>query len=166
MIVIDVTGAYLGKADGINQLPLDGMPTVVTEVDGQPGITVACRGTARQTLRFSAIKAGDGRKVEADDQVVLHFSLWTWPQSRAETSARCGSTWDADRAQTLTVTSYDDGGGMPDGLVDALVGQRVGSQILVVIPPGDEGFPADQMPSGITEDSTAIFVVDILGIQK
>jgi peptidylprolyl isomerase len=165
VIVIDVTGAYLGKADGFNQLPLDGMPTVATEVGGQPGITVPAEEPPAE-LRFSAIKAGDGRKLEVDDQAVLHFSLWTWPAEPGGDISPVGSTWDADRAQTLTVSSYDDGGGMPDGLVNALVGQRVGSQILVVIPPGDQGFPADQMPSGITEDSTAIFVVDILGIQK
>ena len=46
MVVIDVTAAYLGKADGFNQLPKDGMPTVVTAVDGTPGITVPAAGSA------------------------------------------------------------------------------------------------------------------------
>ncbi len=165
VIVIDVTGAYLGKADGFNQLPLDGMPTVATAVDGEPGITVPAENPPTE-LRFSVIKGGDGHKIEADDEAVLHFSLWTWPSSPGGDIGSVGSTWDAHRAQTLTVSSYDDGGGMPEGLVNALLGQRVGSQVLVVIPPGDAGFPADQLPSGISEDSTAIFVVDILGIQK
>ncbi len=165
VIIIDVTGAYLGKADGFNQLPVDGMPTVVTAVDGQPGITVPAENPPK-TTRHSTIKAGDGHKIAADDKAVLHFSLWTWPSSVGADIGTVGSTWEADRAQTLTVSNYADGGGMPQGLVDALIGQRVGSQVLVVIPPGDDGFPADQLPSGITADSTAIFVVDILGIQK
>jgi peptidylprolyl isomerase len=165
VIVIDVTGAFLGKADGFNQLPLDGMPTVVTEVDGKPGITVPAEDPPK-VLRHSAIKAGDGPKLKDGDQAVLHFGLWTWPTIAGDEPASVGSTWNAHRAQTLTLSSFDDGGGMPQGLVDALLGQRVGSQILVVIPPGDDGFPADQLPNGLSEDSTSIFVVDILGIQK
>ena len=42
VVVVDRrrSDGYLGKADGFNQLPVDGMPTVVTAVDGTPGITV------------------------------------------------------------------------------------------------------------------------------
>jgi hypothetical protein len=38
--------------------------------------------------------------------------------------------------------------------------------VIVVIPPGDDSFSPDNLPGGVTADSTVIFVVDILGIQK
>ncbi|MFW8745742.1 hypothetical protein, partial [Mesorhizobium japonicum] len=40
VVVADVTAVYLGKANGVNQLPQDGMPNVITAVDGQPGIVL------------------------------------------------------------------------------------------------------------------------------
>ena len=40
---------------------------------------------------------------------------------------------------------------------------RVGSQVLVVIPPKD-GFAAGSAPSGVAPDSTVIMVIDVLGI--
>lgn len=47
------------------------------------------------------------------------------------------------------------------GFKKALEGQKVGSQVLAVIPPA-EGYGA-QAQSGIPANSTLVFVIDILG---
>jgi peptidylprolyl isomerase len=94
----------------------------------------------------------------------VHYSLWTWPAVPGEEPTAVGSTWDAHQAVTLGLTDLNDGGGVPTALLDALVGQKVGSQVLAIITPGDDGFPAGQGPAG--DDATYIFVVDLLGIQK
>ena len=45
------------------------------------------------------------------------------------------------------------------------MGAKVGSQVIVVIPPGEEwGYPAGSGP--IDDDDSMIFVIDILGIAK
>jgi peptidylprolyl isomerase len=163
VMVIDVLRAYLGKADGFNQLPLDGMPTVVTAVDGTPGVSVLLQEPPT-SARSSVIKGGDGATLRADDKAVVNYSLWSWPTSAAGDPALIGTTWSNHRAVTLALTSIDDGGGVPTGLLDALVGQKIGSQVLAVLPPGDDSFPAGQGPAG--DDTTYIFVVDLLGIQK
>jgi hypothetical protein len=167
VLVIDVTAAFIGKADGFNQLPKDGMPTVVTAVDGTPGISILLQDPPEDT-QIGLIKAGDGAKAKKDDAVVVHYSFWTWPTTEGgePVAVSGGSTWEKHIAQNLPLTSIADGGGVPQGLYDAILGQRVGSQVLVVIPPGDDNFSADNMPGGVTADSTVIFVVDILGIQK
>jgi peptidylprolyl isomerase len=162
VVVVDLIDSYLGKADGFNQLPQDGMPTVVTAVDGTPGVSVLLQ-TAPKTTRSSVIKGGDGATLRTDDKAVLHYSLWTWPSSAGTQPAQVGTTWSSHRAVTLGLTDLADGGGVPTGMLHALVGQKVGSQILIVLPPGDDGFPAGKAPAG--DDSTYIFVVDILGIQ-
>jgi peptidylprolyl isomerase len=46
----------------------------------------------------------------------------------------------------------------------ALVGAKVGSQVLVVIPP-KEGFPSGSAPTGVDAKSTLIMVIDVLGIK-
>lgn len=159
--VIDVRGAYLGKADGFNQLPLDGMPTVVTAVDGTPGVSVLLQEPPTET-RHSTIKGGGGAVLREDDRAVVHYSLWSWPTDGGDPEL-IGSTWTRDQAVTLELTSIDAGGGVPDGLLDALVGAKVGSQVLAVLVPGDGSFPEGQGPS--TDDTTYIFVVDVLGIE-
>ena len=47
---------------------------------------------------------------------------------------------------------------------DGLIGQTVGSQVIVVIPP-ELGYPEGQSPATIPAGSTMVFVVDILGIE-
>ena len=52
--------------------------------------------------------------------------------------------------------------GVIAGFRNALVGQQVGSQVLVVIPPAD-GYGAQGQPSaGIGGTDTLVFVIDIL----
>lgn len=160
VVVIDVTGAYLGKADGFNQLPQDGMPVVVTAVDGTPAIAVNLL-TKPTTTRIETVKGGDGAKVGDDDDIVIHLRMWTWPDEGDEpTESPDYNTWTDHQAYT---TALDDTQ-LPPGVLRALDGARVGSQLLVVIPPGDDAYATT--PEGMSADATTIWVVDILGIQK
>ena len=54
--------------------------------------------------------------------------------------------------------------GVVPGLAEGLIGQTVGSQVIVVIPP-ELGYPAGQAPASVPEGSTMVFVVDILGLE-
>ncbi|MFT4029804.1 MAG: hypothetical protein QM675_08005 [Protaetiibacter sp.] len=154
VIVIDVIAVYLGKADGVNQLPLDGMPTVVTAPDGTPGITVL-DGEPPAETRVATIKAGGGARVADGDDVVLHTARWSWTADGLTTGT---STWDtvpylqslADDASDGTSST---GETLPDAVRTALVGARVGSQLLVVVPVAD------------TDGTADVLVIDVLGIQ-
>ena len=162
VFVIDVLAAYLGKADGMNLLPQDGMPTVVTEVDGTPAVAL---GLVEQpeTTRAETVKSGSGAAVRAGDRVVAHLRAWTWPAGGG-TPTEFASTWNgAYEAYTMSLEDRDDNP-VPPGVRRAVDGATVGSQLLVVIPPGEDGYT--QPPQGVAEDATMIWVVDILGIQK
>jgi hypothetical protein len=163
VIVIDVMASYLGKADGVNQLPLDGMPAVVTAPDGQPGITVP-GNDAPTELRVATIKAGGGAVVADGDSVVLHFSEWTWP-APGDDPTEVDSSWAG--APKLVEVPGDLAGVAsvpPPGALEQLIGAKVGSQVLIVIP-ASEAYPSGP-PANIDPASTLILVVDILGIQK
>jgi hypothetical protein len=75
--VIDIVEVFLGKANGVNQLPLDGMPTVVTAVDGTPGLALGYQAEVVEP-RTATIKAGSGAVVADDATVVFHARSFTW----------------------------------------------------------------------------------------
>lgn len=145
--VLDVDEVFLGKANGVNQLPLDGMPTVVTAVDGTPGLALGYQADVTEP-RVATIKAGSGATVEEGETVVFHARSFTWSSASATEASLGGiDSWTTGNPYPIapTVDSMGD-----ETLVDAIVGAKVGSQVLVVLP--DE-----------TGGATA-YVFDILGI--
>ncbi|HWM34023.1 MAG TPA: hypothetical protein VNR36_07270 [Pseudolysinimonas sp.] len=161
--VIDVLASYADRATGFNQLPQDGLPVVVTAPDGTPAIAL---GTVERptTTRIETVKGGSGATVREDSRVVAHLRLWGWPGDTGGEPAELASTWGKSQ-QAVTLTLEDSAKNIiPPGIVRALTGAKVGSQLLVVIPPGDDGYQTP--PQGVGADTTMIWVVDILGIQK
>lgn len=168
VVVVDVVDHFLGKANGINVLPQDGMPAVITAVDGQPGIVIQEIGKPKD-LRISTIKAGAGATVEKGATVHVKYSGWSWPTTSSDkpviwpgsSSGGDGqASWTNDQAVDLTVDSKS----LPVGLYKALVGAKVGSQVLVVMPP-KAGFGAGSSSLGVDANATLIMVVDVLGIK-
>ncbi len=163
VVVVDVKDHFMGKADGANQLPLDGMPSVITAVSGQPGIVIQEISVPTE-LRIETVKAGSGAVVKKNAVVHVKYTGWTWPTVSGEKPTTWDEqTWDNDEAVDLKVSSTDSGGTLPPGLYQALVGAKVGSQVLAVIPPKD-GFASGSAPTGVDANSTLIIVIDVLGI--
>ncbi len=164
VVVVSVVDRFPGKSDGANQLPQDGLPSVITAVDGQPGIVLQEQQVPTQ-LRIETVKAGSGATIKKGQTVHLKYTGWTWPTSSADKPATWDQqTWTADQAVDLKITSTADGGLLPPGMVSALIGAKVGSQVLVVIPP-KQGFPSGAAPTGVDPTSTLIMVIDVLGIK-
>ncbi|WP_164743550.1 FKBP-type peptidyl-prolyl cis-trans isomerase [Microbacterium sulfonylureivorans] len=138
--VIDVRNVYLGAADGADQFNSGtGLPTVVRDPDGRPGLIIP-DGAAPTDVVVQTIKKGDGPVVEGDVPVRVHMLGVSWDDKE-----QVKTTWDT-RAESLPL----DGDPV---LSEALVGQTVGSQVMVVV-------PADQTGT----DQATVFVFDILGL--
>lgn len=158
-IVVDVQSVYLGKANGADQILTAGFPSIVLAPDGRPGFTFA-NPKPPTALMIETLKAGDGAKVKKDDKVVLHYTGVLW-----DTKKVFDSTWERNTPAVLMATSLDDSAsGLVPGFAKALIGQRVGSQVIAVIPP-KFGYPAGKAPASVPEGSTMVFVFDILGIE-
>lgn len=151
VFVIDVLDTYLGKANGWDQLPQAGMPSIVLAPDGTPGI-ITPNEDAPSDFRVAVLKAGSGATIEEDDQIVVQYTGMVWGNDNP-----FDSTWDAHQPAVFTVNEES----LVPGFVRAIVGQKVGSQVLAVIPP-DLGYPDGNDQAGIPSGSTLIFVVDIL----
>jgi peptidylprolyl isomerase len=143
--VMDVQDVYLSKADGADQYVWEsGFPTVVTDENGVPGLTIPKSDPPRD-LKYVALKKGDGAKVTKDSTIYVQALIADW-KTREVTQ----STWTSEGgAQPLPVAQ------LQAGIQDALVGQTVGSQVLLILPPAE----------GAQSDSTTVWVIDILGIQ-
>lgn len=149
--VIDVRKVYLPRADGEDQfVEGHGMPTVVRAENGQPGIIVP-DATPPDEVAIEVLKKGDGEAVTGDAPVRVHYTGVTWDERTV-----FDSSWENGAPVSLTLD------GVVPGFAEALEGQEVGSQILVVIPPED-GY-GDQAQGNIPAGSTLVFVIDILGI--
>ncbi|GAA2084289.1 FKBP-type peptidyl-prolyl cis-trans isomerase [Pseudolysinimonas kribbensis] len=161
--VIDVVHVYPGKADGANQLPQDGMPSVITAVDGQPGIVLQELDKPKNA-RSEVVKAGGGAVLKKGQKAVLHYTAWTWPDANGDKPAVIDSldTWSAGIARDVVLSKGN--GVLPAQAIDAIVGQKAGSQLLVVLPPKD-GYGANP-PQGASAKDTVIFVIDILGVRS
>lgn len=166
VVVFDIQDSVLGKAYGVPQIAQQGMPSVVTTPDGQPGITVPSEDPPTG-LRINVLQQGDGATLKAGDTIYAHYLRVNWDEPKSATSTK--STWDdfAD-PEEMTLADLDPatGAGLTTGLLQALTGQKVGSQILVVVPPAF-GFPDGVTPpDGVDATSTLVYVVDILGVKK
>lgn len=148
--VFDVVKAYPNRAEGSLQYnDAAGMPTVVRAADGRPGIIIPDT-TAPTELEVQTLIKGDGEAVTEDDTVLVNYTGVTWNERTV-----FDSSWDR-AAATFSLAN------LIPGFTQGLVGQTVGSQVLIVIPP-ELGY-GEQGSGAVPANSTLVFVVDILGI--
>ncbi|WP_460795326.1 FKBP-type peptidyl-prolyl cis-trans isomerase [Microbacterium sp. GXF0217] len=135
--VIDVLDTYLAQATGSKQFNnARNLPTVVRAPDGRPGIIVPDDAAPTEQVEQVLIK-GDGETVEADTIPWVNYTAVGW-----DTKTVSGTSWDANPVSNLAE--------IEPTVAEALVGQPIGSQLLVVVPAAEDG------------EATA-YVVDILG---
>jgi peptidylprolyl isomerase len=140
--VLDVLDVVPTAAWGEEQEPTDGMPAVTLADDGQPAIEIP-EGDAPADLQVSVLKEGDGIEVEDGDTTLLQYYGVDWST---------GESFDS---------SWKNGATYVPGFVEALKGQKVGSQVLVVIPPA-QGYGEEGSSDHELAGKTLVFVIDIL----
>ena len=84
--------------------------------------------------------------------VTLHYSGFLW-----DGKTQFDSSWEKGQPVQFKLEE----GGLINGFLKAVVGQKIGSQVVAVIPPADGYGSTDQ--GSIPANSTLVFVIDILG---
>ncbi|MDQ1577164.1 MAG: hypothetical protein QOH55_2314 [Microbacteriaceae bacterium] len=158
VMVVDVTKTFLPRANGTPVPSTPGFPMVVLAPDGTPGISVPTSAPPT-ALKFADLKQGSGTTVKQGDSVVVQYTGVLWKERTV-----FDSTWQNGQPATLVAA---DGskvqGGVVPGFAKALIGQKVGSQFIVIIPPA-MGYGSTGSQT-VPANSTLVFVVDVLGIQ-
>ena len=142
----------LPRADGEDQPPVEGIPTVELAEDGAPTISIPATDPPAD-LKIEALKVGDGTVVAEGDSVTVHYTGVIWA-----TGEVFDSSWTLGEPTSFATTDVIPGFGK------ALVGQTVGSQVIAVIPPS-EGYGEAGSGDLIGGTDTLVFVVDILATQ-
>lgn len=154
LIVVDVKAAktVLARAAGTPVAPKAGLPAVKLASSGKPSITVPS-GKPPAGLVIQPLITGTGPKVGKGQQITVHYTGVIWPGGK-----QFDSSWDGGSPATFGIGQ----GSVIAGWDEGLVGQNIGSQMLLVIPP-DKGYGAEgRADAGIKGTDTLVFVVDIL----
>lgn len=135
-----------------------GLPTVKLDDNGKPTITIPKGEKAPSKLEVAPLIEGTGETVAETDSVTLHYTGVVWSNGK-----QFDSSWD--RGEPITSPAN----GFVKGFTQAIVGKKVGSQIIAVIP-ADLGYGKDTATrlssAGAKKDDVMVFVIDILATSK
>jgi peptidylprolyl isomerase len=154
VFVIDVQEIRhpLARAEGTPVEPVAGLPTVALDAEGKPTITMPGGDPPAQLVSQPLIE-GSGATVEAGQTISVHYTGVIWASG-----TQFDSSWDRGTPASFPIGT----GNVIVGWDEGLVGQKVGSQVLLVIPP-DKGYGSNgDASAGISGTDTLVFVVDIL----
>lgn len=142
----------LEKATGeeVTDVPAN-LPKVTRDKDGKPSVDMNGQGSVDKLVTQTLIK-GSGKTLTDSDTAVVKYTGWLTNGKQFDSSWDKNTTFDADLSASGQIIS---------GWKQGLIGQTVGSQVLLVIPP-DQGYGADGSGDTIPGNSTLVFVIDIL----
>jgi FKBP-type peptidyl-prolyl cis-trans isomerase len=128
----------------------NGAVTATGAFDKTPTVTIP-KAKAGTSLTVKTLIQGTGTTLTKSDALAANFVLYFWD-----------GTSSALKANTFTSSPTVIGGTMLPGLESALIGKKVGSRVLAVIPPADGYGTAGNSQLGITGSTTLVFVIDVL----
>jgi peptidylprolyl isomerase len=154
VFVVDIQDTFNAKSSARGKTVAQndtGLPKVGTNTDGTaPSIEVpASQAPAKLVANY--VIEGDGAEVAADDTVLVQYKGVAW-----DTGKEFDSTYGRNALTSFSLQQ------VVKGWSQGMTGKKVGSRILIVIPP-KLGY-GDNPPSGsgLKKDSTMVFTVDIL----
>jgi FKBP-type peptidyl-prolyl cis-trans isomerase len=132
------------------------LPTVSDAKGSAPKITIPKNVTPPKTLVAKTLIKGTGPTVTKGEDVVAQYVGVNW-----RTGSVFDSSWSRDLPYSFKI------GASPSQVIPGwdkgLVGQTVGSRVLLSIPPSDGYGSAGESQAGIKGTDTLVFVVDIVG---
>jgi FKBP-type peptidyl-prolyl cis-trans isomerase len=156
VFVVDIDSSF-GTASVPGKQTSNGggaLPTVTAGGGANgPTITIPSGVTPPATLQVKPLIQGTGPVVKQGQDIAVQYTGVIW-----RTGQVFGSSW---QSKTPLTTPIGDGQ-VIKGWDTGLVGQTVGSRVLLVVPPADGYGSAGQSQVGINGTDTLVFVVDIL----
>lgn len=155
VVVADVADVHRGlsQVDGTQTASLAGLPTVAfpNGPTKEPTVTVP-KTAAPTTLKEATLIEGKGAVVAKGQTITAQYHGVLW---------RDGSVFDSSWQRGASADFPIGAGQVIPGWDKTLVGKKVGSRVLLVIPPAD-GYGSAGSGEKIKGTDTLVFVVDIL----
>jgi FKBP-type peptidyl-prolyl cis-trans isomerase len=129
------------------------LPKVTAGAAGKsPTITIPDTA-APKTLEVKTLIKGTGPVVKKGDYIVVQYTGMNWRTKKVfDSSWSRSEPWATEIGEGQVIKGWDDG----------LVGQTVGSRVLLVIPPSDGYGKTGSSSAGIKGTDTLVFVIDII----
>ena len=132
------------------------LPSVTAPAAGSttgPTVKIDTKAAPPKTLQVKVLAKGTGPVVKKGQNIVIQYTLLLW-----RTGQVLQSSWVQQGPGSVIIGE----GKVIPGWDKGLVGQTVGSRVLLVVPPVDGYGAAGQSQAGISGTDTLVFVVDIL----
>lgn len=128
----------------------DGQVTASGSFGKSPSVTIP-GGAPSGTLVTKTLVQGHGPTVGKNDAFLSNFSLYVW---RGKKHAKLDSTYpnSPEVLPSTLLPAFNNG----------IIGHRVGSKVLMVIPPKDGYGSSGNSAIGVTGSDTLVFVMDIV----
>ncbi|MFJ3664374.1 FKBP-type peptidyl-prolyl cis-trans isomerase [Streptomyces sp. NPDC090119] len=157
VFVIDLLDSFNAKSSAKGkEIPQTdaALPKVATNTDGNlPKVTLP-KSDPPKKLVSNYVLEGDGDEVTKKQAILCQFQGLEWQGGRT-----FQKTYGSGRLSQFSVEQMEQ---VVKGLAQGVTGKKVGSRVLIVVPP-DLGY-GDNPPSGsgIKKGATLVFTVDIL----
>ncbi|GAA2456470.1 FKBP-type peptidyl-prolyl cis-trans isomerase [Actinomadura vinacea] len=157
VFVVDLLAAFGKNAEAQGtpkKLDDKDLPTVGANEPGKgPKVTIP-KADPPEKMRVETLIEGTGRATTKDDVAVVNYKGLIWRDGK-----QFDSSWEDGSPATFPLNSTE---GMT-GFFKGLQGQKIGSRVMLVLPPKD-GYGKDGNPqAGIKGTDHTVFLVDILG---
>ncbi|MCD0450098.1 FKBP-type peptidyl-prolyl cis-trans isomerase [Actinocorallia sp. API 0066] len=157
--VLDVRATFGGDA-AVKDAPAFAEAASLPEVEaGAVPVVKVPKAAPPTKLTVRTVKTGPGPEVKAGDLLAIQYVGALWRDGKVFSSSWSdGKVYAAVIGQEQVIKGWD----------EALVGQKVGSRLLVVAPP-DKAYGAKDMKVkglpkyGIKATDTLVYVIDVLG---
>lgn len=145
VFVIDILATTVTTATGSTVAA--SVPVTLGDDAGKPTVTIP-KAIAPPQLLVQRLIEGTQRQVAEGDYVLVHYRSWSW-----KTGAIIEDAFDSPDYGLLadTIPAWRKG----------IVGQPIGSRVLIIAPPA-EGYGGASVDPPVDADDTVVFVVDIL----
>lgn len=152
LFYVEVFGSVvpLEQAEGEEVDPVEGMPTVEADGTAPATITIPEDATEPDDLVVEQLIKGDRAEVQAGQTVKVHYTGVKFSD---------GELFDSSLSTGQPFETVIGAGQVIEGWDEALVGQPVGSRVLMIVPP-DLAYGA--VDGNELQEETLVFVVDIL----
>jgi FKBP-type peptidyl-prolyl cis-trans isomerase len=157
VVDLDSTVGNTQGASGATVSSGGGSLPTVTQATGKAPVVKVPKAAAPKALVVKPLVKGSGAAVVKGDYVVVQYTGVIWKSGKV-----FDSSWSRSSPFAFSIGS----GQVVKGWDQGLVGQKVGSRVMLVLPPAYGYGSSGASQAGITGTDTLVFVVDVLGTFK
>lgn len=128
------------------------LPTVTSASGKAPTVNIPASSPPK-ALQVKPLITGTGPKVKSGQELLVQYTGLNW---------RTKKVFDSSWSHKQPLTTQIGVGQVIPGWDKGLVGQTVGSRVLLVIPPAQGYGKSGQASAGIKANDTLVFVIDII----